>query len=440
MHVSKTKITAVILGILLSLIVLEMSLRVVGLVYSHRAQDARAFKREPGTFVILCFGDSFTAGMGAPQGRGYPAQLAEFFQKKYPEKKVRVVNKGIGGYNTAMILERFDESVNEVNPDVITILAGGANRWNAYGYGDYLNRNGWVSRLNNWLYKIKIFKLARLFMFDLYNKKGRLLGSYAFPAPPIMPPDAEKWRRMGRVCEHEGKYDEAVSWYEKIIEKYPSALGGYEFLRNAYFQTGNRKGERRMLRKLIELDPERPQLFFVYIGKFLVDPTYDKEDFQFMQRYANAMPVVRDALKRVTEMKKYHREMQGWVNHDIEEMIRRAHRRGIKVILQTYPHYDEGNDYKNLFFINETLREAAKKNGVLFIDNERLFDQMFLKGENRDDYFEPAKAHCNEKGSGMRATNSYCGIIASNGLGIFPGIDPEGKSECLELQHGASPA
>ena len=132
MHVSKTKITALILGILLSLIVLEVSLRVVGLVYSHHAQDAKAFKREPGTFVILCFGDSFTAGMGAPQGRGYPAQLAEFFQKKYPEKKVRVVNKGIGGYNTAMILERFDESVNEVNPDVITILAGGANRWNAY--------------------------------------------------------------------------------------------------------------------------------------------------------------------------------------------------------------------------------------------------------------------------------------------------------------------
>ncbi|MFH1208617.1 MAG: GDSL-type esterase/lipase family protein [Candidatus Omnitrophota bacterium] len=433
MQDGKQKITALILGILVSLVVLEVSLRVIGIVYSHQARDARAFKKEPGTFVILCFGDSFTEGMGAPRGRGYPAQLAELFQKKYPGKKVRVVNKGIGGYNTAMILERFDESINEVNPDVITILAGGANRWNAYGYGDYLNRNGWVNRLNNWLYKIKIFKLARLFMFDLQNKKEHLLDSYVFPTPPAMSPDAEEWRKRGGACERAGKYDEAISWYEKIVEKYPSALGGYEFLRNVYFKTGNREGERRMLRKLIELDPKRPQLFFEYIAMFLIDPAYNKEDFQFMQGYANAMPVVRDALKRVTEMPKYYREMKGWINHDIEEMIRRAHRRGIKVILQTYPYYDKGDEYESLSFINQALRGASKKKAVLFIDNEWLFDQFFLKGANRDDYFESAKAHCNEKGYGVMAKNIYCGIIASNGLGILPAVEPAEKSKCLEL-------
>ena len=103
------------------------------------------------------------------------------------------------------------------------------------------------------------------------------------------------------------------------------------------------------------------------------------------------------------------------------------------MILQTYPDYGQDKNYETLSFVNEGLREIAKKDPVLFIDNGRFFDQMFLKGENRNDYFDSDKAHCNEKGYGVMAKNIYCGIITANGLGIFPDVDPAEKRECLSL-------
>ena len=119
MRASGNKIITLILGLLVSLAVLEVSLRVVGVVYSHRAQDTRAVKRGPGTIAILCFGDSFTQGFGAPRGRGYPGQLAELLQEKYPGKHVTaVINKGLSAQNTAMVLQRFDEEVDAIHPDV----------------------------------------------------------------------------------------------------------------------------------------------------------------------------------------------------------------------------------------------------------------------------------------------------------------------------------
>ena len=424
---------ALILGILASLFVLEMSLRIVGAVYSHRAQDARVVKRERGTIAILCFGDSFTQGFGAPPGRGYPGQLAELLEKKYPGKQVTaVINKGRAAHNSTMVLQRFAEEINEINPDIIVILVGGANRWNAYGYGDYLNRNGWMNRLNNWLYEVKTFKLARLLLWGVRDKKDRLLNEYVFPTPKRLPPDGEEWRQRGMKCERDGKYGEAISWYEKIVEKYPSAFGGYNCLSQVYFKTKNIEGERRMLRKIIELDPERLQYYMPFVVTLTNYPDHE-QDLQFLRKYEHVNPIVGDILKRVTKMEKFHREMRAWINHDIEEMIRRARRRGIKVILQTYPDYGQDKNYETLSFVNEGLREIAKKDPVLFIDNGRFFDQMFLKGENRNDYFDSDKAHCNEKGYGVMAKNIYCGIITANGLGIFPDVDPAEKRECLSL-------
>ena len=431
MRTNGNKIVALILGILVSLFVLEISLRIIGVRYSNEVPDGNAVKREPGAFVILCLGDSFTYGSGAPEGRGYPAQLVELLQKKYPGMKVRVVNGSVGGYNTAMILGKFDEDVDKVNPDVIIVLAGGANRWNAYGYGDYQKKQGLINRLDNWFYEIKIFKLVRLFMFDLQNKKEHLSDTYVFPAEMKMPPDAEEWRVRGRACERDGKYDEAISWYKKIVEKYPSAFGGYDCLRNTYYMTGNKEGERRMFKKLIELDPESLKFLIKMRTHFLADPENDKEDLEFIKRYEHANPIAADIVKKVMGREKYHQETRAWINHDIEEMVRRARRRGIEVILQDYPDYDNGDRYDNHSFINEGLRQTAGKNAVLFIDNERLFNQMFLKGENRDNYFEPAKVHCNEKGYGVMAKNIYCGIVASNGLGILPDVDPAEKDECF---------
>ncbi len=77
MRPSKNKVIVLVLGVLVSFMALEVSLRIVGVAYSYRVREGHIAKREPGAFTILCVGDSFTFGTGAPRGKGYPSQLKQ---------------------------------------------------------------------------------------------------------------------------------------------------------------------------------------------------------------------------------------------------------------------------------------------------------------------------------------------------------------------------
>ena len=53
---------------------------------------------------IICFGDSLTAGTGAPEGKDYPSQLSAMIGRP-------VINAGVPGDTTAGALERLDADV-----------------------------------------------------------------------------------------------------------------------------------------------------------------------------------------------------------------------------------------------------------------------------------------------------------------------------------------
>jgi lysophospholipase L1-like esterase len=60
---------------------------------------------------------------------------------------------------------------------------------------------------------------------------------------------------------------------------------------------------------------------------------------------------------------------------------------------------------KTYKLINENIREIAKKEKILLLDNEFIFKQL----KNRENYFEPIQNgdHCNEKGYEIIANNLY---------------------------------
>jgi len=68
--------------------------------------------------IIICFGDSLTAGIGAEAGMDYPAQLAKMLDKP-------VINEGISGDTTATALRRLNRDVLSAEPDVVLITLGG---------------------------------------------------------------------------------------------------------------------------------------------------------------------------------------------------------------------------------------------------------------------------------------------------------------------------
>ncbi len=73
--------------------------------------------------VIICFGDSLTAGLGVLPEESYPAVLAA--RLKAEGYSYRVVNAGVSGDTTAGGLRRVDWALR-LTPDIV-ILALGAN-------------------------------------------------------------------------------------------------------------------------------------------------------------------------------------------------------------------------------------------------------------------------------------------------------------------------
>lgn len=71
-----------------------------------------------GPAPIVCFGDSLTAGTGAPPGRGYPEQLSAMIGRD-------VINAGVPGDTTEMALRRLDRDVLSLSPSAVLITLGG---------------------------------------------------------------------------------------------------------------------------------------------------------------------------------------------------------------------------------------------------------------------------------------------------------------------------
>ncbi|MBF0386082.1 MAG: hypothetical protein HQL27_09490, partial [Candidatus Omnitrophica bacterium] len=88
-------------GLLFSLLLLEIILRLGGVLYSSFRKNNN-FKYAPGgAYKILCLGESTTM-MG--EDSSYPRQLENFLNSHSDKIKFKVINGGIAGIQTSGIL------------------------------------------------------------------------------------------------------------------------------------------------------------------------------------------------------------------------------------------------------------------------------------------------------------------------------------------------
>jgi acyl-CoA thioesterase-1 len=91
--------------------------------------------------VIVCFGDSITAGYGVGQGLAFPALISERLD-------VSVVNAGVDGDTTRDALARLERDVLERDPRIVIVEFGGNDfRKNVEKQETFTNLDSIVGRI-----------------------------------------------------------------------------------------------------------------------------------------------------------------------------------------------------------------------------------------------------------------------------------------------------
>ena len=176
------KLAVLVLGLLVGLILLELGLRLLGRFYQPMDTRGAALTRRLGDrtrIAVLCMGDSFTYGIGATSGNAYPDQLERLLNKGRKDAPYVVINGGIAGANSAMTLAALPEYLEAVKPALVTVMIGGNNLTNFYGYSSYLAESrphGAASwGVGDALHKVRVYRLSHLLNNTVTRKRAAVL-------------------------------------------------------------------------------------------------------------------------------------------------------------------------------------------------------------------------------------------------------------------------
>jgi lysophospholipase L1-like esterase len=152
------KVFVVLISILTFLILSEISLRIFGYFYRPKSENSKISNEN---YTILAIGDSFTYGIGAPDGKDYPSQLEDILNLK-TNKKFKVINRGVLGQNSSEAYKNLKNQLTVYKPGLVIVLIGGANARNYWGFG---------SSINKLLYRTRVYKLIELLYLNVKQKK-----------------------------------------------------------------------------------------------------------------------------------------------------------------------------------------------------------------------------------------------------------------------------
>ncbi|MCH2170513.1 SGNH/GDSL hydrolase family protein [Myxococcota bacterium] len=82
----------------------------------------RSIEKPKGVIRILALGDSTTAGNGVPELENvYPHWIEKELSRRFPDKKIEVLNLGVGGYHTFQEIEMLRVKGLSYDPDFVLV-------------------------------------------------------------------------------------------------------------------------------------------------------------------------------------------------------------------------------------------------------------------------------------------------------------------------------
>lgn len=164
------RLGVLVAGLLLALLVLEVFLRLLGWLYERQVHSDRRVARAGGV-TILCVGDSYTFGMGAPPEQSYPKQLERQLNASGNGRRYTVVNRGEPAQNSRLLLQNLSSNLESVRPDIVVVMTGLNICWNLRGYSEWASDDRQrLTALDDYLHRISVYRLAKLLYYNVIQK------------------------------------------------------------------------------------------------------------------------------------------------------------------------------------------------------------------------------------------------------------------------------
>ncbi len=259
----RKKITLILFGLFLCTVLLEAGLRIGGFIVLSLQEYKNKLSLKKDGYRILCLGESTTQD-------GYPEQLNLILNDMDPRKEFSVINKGIGGTNTGIILTRLESYLEKYKPDIVITMMGINDKY--FSALDPVE-DIFKERKNERIYDVnalriyKLFKLSKLHinekLKEIMHEKREIFSE------SVIREEVDIEGRIDRDASHEPEYlqqgknyndqrrfDKAEEILRKGIELDPRNARIYIELGLCYNEQGRYDEAEDILRKGIELDPK----------------------------------------------------------------------------------------------------------------------------------------------------------------------------------------
>ncbi len=232
------KVILIILGIALSLSVLEAGLRLSGLALLAIQERRNTVSLErKGAYRILCLGESTTQ-------RQYPPFLEAALNRNGAGLHFTVIDEGLAGTTTDVILSRVEHCLDKYHPDMVVAMMGVNDR----GAPHMPSETPSASKTVLLLRSLKIYRLARLLFYEGFGRSMRLSAGI---------PKREGIRDAAgsRPASPYRKVTEAVQDLAKELQLDPGNVRLEVKLGNAYVDRGRFQEAEACFKNALDIDP-----------------------------------------------------------------------------------------------------------------------------------------------------------------------------------------
>ncbi len=387
----KQKIVLVSFGLFLSLALLEIGLRIGGFVYlAFQEHENRFSLRQKGTYKILCLGESLTA-MGGEYS--YSRQLENILNQLNIGVKFTVVNQGIPGAKSEVIVSQLEYNLNKYKPDMVVTMMGEND---AAVYEDISNLNSILS-----FKTLRAYKLINMLIRDFFNKtRGIIL--YKLRKDKVDTSnamnDSERLNNfqvkeeilqksldanlkndgikaeLGWLYWSKGEFDKAEEILKEIIALNPKNYGVFAELGRQYWSQGKYAKAEEIFKRAIEVNPINDKFYrglaicYNEQGKKKSAEEYFGKAKRLRSKYYNLVTL-----------------------HNYLKLKKIVIERGMKLVCVQPP-------MRSIDLLKQLL---GSNKAVFFVDNEMVFENTILNGKYGD-YFKDMcnvdSGHCTPKG------------------------------------------